>query len=243
MENFRWTFPLVLSLLMLSIVVTGFSATFFLRPFFWPRENEFFPGHGPELPSYLIAHGIILTAWYSLATIQAGLVANQRIMLHRRAGYIGAVLAFLIVTTTAVPMIIRDIPIIETVGPASSAPNLILLSGFVFCFVTGIAYRKRPDDHKRLMMVASVWVLPPALARLIVTISLGTGLFSPSISMIVGGSTALCLLASIVVHDYYKNRRLSRGSILGVASIGVAIASMLVLVRTGIWTGIVNIFS
>jgi hypothetical protein len=75
------------------VVFIGFSPTFFLR-----ANYESTP-----LPTYLIVHGVLFTAWIALFLAQTSLVAVRRANVHRRLGWVMAALAvvMVVVGTTA----------------------------------------------------------------------------------------------------------------------------------------------
>jgi hypothetical protein len=72
----------------------------------------------------------------------------------------------------------------------------------IFAALVGAAlyYRRRPELHKRLMLVATIALLPPGIARWPIA-SMGTPL-------VFFGLTDLILLGSIV-YDHAKTRRLN----------------------------------
>ncbi len=125
----------------------------------------------------VVVHGAIFGAWLLLFLLQTILISNKKIATHRKVGYLGAILAILMVTSgyfTAINMARRGYDLSGDLIQGSSDP-LILLAiqlGDIFTFglLVGIAiaYRKRPDIHKRLMLLASVGALmPAALAHII----------------------------------------------------------------------------
>jgi hypothetical protein len=72
-----------MSLVLLFIVLIGFSRTLFLRPFF----------KVPAIPWFVYVHGAVLAAWIALFVTQTSLIAAHRTDLHRRFGLLGACLA------------------------------------------------------------------------------------------------------------------------------------------------------
>ncbi len=141
-------------------VFAGFARTYFLRPYFDTR---------PLLP-LLHLHGFVFTSWLVLLLTQTALVAAKRTGIHRRLGMAGAVIAVLMVivgTSTAIirakvadvppeapsPLAFLTIPLGDMVVFAS-----LVGAGFYFC--------RRMDAHKRLMLLATISILPAAVARL-----------------------------------------------------------------------------
>lgn len=80
-------FFLCAALLLALLAVIGFSRTYYLKALF----------STPALSALLHIHAVIMSAWLSLLIVQAVLIANRRLRLHRRLGIAGAVLAALVV--------------------------------------------------------------------------------------------------------------------------------------------------
>ena len=147
----------------IAIVITvfaGFSRTFYLRPYFDAR---------PLIP-LLILHGIVFTSWLVLFLTQTTLVATNRTRIHRRLGIVGAVVATLMVVIGVTTAIIRA-KIID-VPPGSPSPLVFLtiplgdMLMFAIIVGAGFYFRRRADVHKRLMLLATISILPAAVARL-----------------------------------------------------------------------------
>ena len=141
------------------IVFAGFSRTFYLRPYFQTQ---------PLIP-LLILHGVIFSSWIALTVIQTTLVATKRIRTHMRLGIAGGVLATLMIVIGTVTAIVRakgPSPI-PGVNPLSFL-TIPLGDMFVFAILVGSAFyfRRRVDAHKRLMLLATIALLPAAVARL-----------------------------------------------------------------------------
>src|SRR6516225_5711861 len=65
------------------IVLVGFAQTYYLKVLFGT----------PPLRLLLHVHGMVMTAWVVLFSVQVRLVAAHRTDLHRRLGVVGAVVA------------------------------------------------------------------------------------------------------------------------------------------------------
>jgi uncharacterized membrane protein YozB (DUF420 family) len=148
--------------LFVLVVVGGFARTYYLKGLFGT----------PPLASLLVhAHGIVMSAWVALVVAQVWLIRSQNVALHKRVGIAGVWLAALVVVVgffTAISAAKN--------GSASFPPNIPSLAFLAVPFfdlvmmvilVGGAIYlRKRPADHKRLMLLALINLIPPALARL-----------------------------------------------------------------------------
>ncbi len=142
------------------IVLAGFARSYYLKGFFG----------FPPLPSLLVhMHGIVMTSWVVLFVTQVTLVATGRTKTHQRLGVFGALLAALIVIVgvlTAIAGAARG----ASPGPPPLRFLVIPLGDMlVFAILIGTALyfrRRRLDIHKRLMLLAAVNLLAPAIARI-----------------------------------------------------------------------------
>ena len=118
----------------------------------------------------LHAHGLIFTSWIVLFVVQTGLIASRRTPLHRRLGVAGGVLAVAM-------LIVGSMAAIDAARRGFTPPGgpppltfLIIPLGdlFVFSVLVGAALslRRQPQSHKRLMLLATLALLTPAIARL-----------------------------------------------------------------------------
>ena len=75
------TFFFAAHVVLLVVVLLGFSPSFYLRSAFH---------HVTQLPALLYVHGAVLTVWFLLTVVQGRLIRTQRQQLHRRFGYVAA---------------------------------------------------------------------------------------------------------------------------------------------------------
>ncbi len=118
------------------------------------------------------AHGLVMFAWVGVFFAQVFLVARHRVDLHRRLGIFGVVLALLIVILGTYTSIVAARLGGDHLPPGiPSVPflsgSLLLLLTFTVLAGTGLAMRRRPDIHKRLMLLATMLLLDAALVRFI----------------------------------------------------------------------------
>src|SRR6185437_3461209 len=173
------------------IVFAGFARTYYLKELFGTRS----------LPLLLHVHGLVMTTWFVLFFVQVRLVAARRIDLHRRLGVFGALLALLVVAVGATTIIARAKPHFR---PGHSlavlAFQLSILLVFAALVAAAILFRRRSDFHKRLMLLASLSILMPAIVRIPLS-------FIQKNVLVGFGLIDMCVLAP-VFFDTIKNRRL-----------------------------------
>ncbi len=144
-----------------ALVFAGFARSYYLRVLF----------HVRAIAPLVHVHGILMSAWIALFVTQALLIARHRPDLHRRLGVAGAALAPLIVvigSLTVTAAIHRRFP---AVGPLRFGRIFVEFDGlslwsFGALALAAVLWRSRPDVHKRLMLSATVVLLPPAVGRI-----------------------------------------------------------------------------
>lgn len=191
-------FYIAIAVIAVAVVFAGFAPTYYLKARFG----------NPPLRPLVHLHGFLFSLWLVLLASQVTLVAAHRTDLHRRLGIFGGVLAALLV-------IIGPIVAIQSARlgappnrPPGLPPPLIFLviplfdiAIFAIVVAAGFYYRRRADIHKRLMVVATIAILPPAIARLHVAFLRAHG------PLAFFGLADLFLLACIL-YDTIRHRRL-----------------------------------
>jgi hypothetical protein len=155
----RW-FYISMSIAAVITVFAGFAPTYYLRPYF---------NTTPLIP-LLHLHGLVFTSWLTLFLIQTTLVAAHRTDIHRRLGILGGVIATLMILIGVSTAVIRASQGATPVAGVSPLSFLVIPLGDMFVFAilvgAGFYYRRRPDVHKRLMLLATISILAAAIARL-----------------------------------------------------------------------------
>lgn len=202
---------LAVTCVLVALFFAGFAHSYYLRPWFVQRH---------VLPWVVHAHGILMSAWVVLFVAQVVLAYRHRIELHRKFGLIGAYLAPLAVALGEF-VVVRAIRL--RFPAASLGQSLELFIAFdginllVFGALAGCALllRRRTDVHKRLMLLALVSALPPALGR----IAERAG--SEHIEVIILVVMIMAVLACVVV-DSLRHHRLHPAMGWGGAAIVVS---------------------
>jgi len=143
------------------IVTTGFARTYYLRFLF----------HTPALPTLVQIHGAIMTLWCAGFILQTWLIEARQIRLHQCLGISMAALAAIVVLLGEILTIsgVAREGRLHRIGKfhyllGINSINLLL---FAVLVGLGIAFRRKPDLHKRLMVLAAVTLLAPAVARIV----------------------------------------------------------------------------
>lgn len=203
------------------IVLAGFARTYYLKPFFGT----------PDLPSRIVhLHGIVMTAWVLLFITQVSLVATRRTRVHQRLGIAGGVLAALVVIVgilTALLAAARG----QSPGPPALAFLVVPLGDMlIFSVLIGLAlyFRRKLPVHKRLMLLAAINLLTPAIARIPLSFITNGG------PLAFFGLTDLVLLG-FVADDTVKHRRLHPVFLWGSIFIIAMQPLRLLLAGTTVW--------
>lgn len=203
------------------IVLAGFARTYYLKPLFGT----------PDLPGRIVhLHGIVMTAWVLLFIVQISLVATRRTRVHQRLGIAGGVLAALVVVVgvlTALYAAARG----ASPGPPALAFLIVPLGDMlIFSVLIGLAlyFRRKLQVHKRLMLLAAINLLTPAIARIPLSFIANGG------PLAFFGLTDLCLVA-FVAYDTFKNRRLHPVFLWGSIFIIALQPLRLLLAGTDVW--------
>jgi EamA domain-containing membrane protein RarD len=145
---------------LLLTAVIGFGPTYFFKPVH----------PSPPLSPLLHAHGMVFTAWLILLIVQSGLVRAERTDVHKRLGMVGALLAALVVVlgfSVAIYAARRGTaadgmtPLGFMIFPFG---QILLFGGFVGA---GLWNRRKPELHRRLILVGTICMMTPAISRMV----------------------------------------------------------------------------
>ena len=220
----------------LAVAVVGFAPTYWLQV---PAAT--FVG------SPLIhLHAALFTAWPVYLLVQATLAARGRIARHRAWGLLGISLATAMVFVgMAVANAALGARLQAGHGDRARAFHLASMSMMALfgSFVAlAIAYVTRPEIHKRLMLLATIATLPPAVARLFFAVSVGIapglrpGLGPPRTVAEVLLPTLLAdaLVVAGIVHDVRTRGRPHPAYLIG-GAVMVAVHVLRIPVSTTSW--------
>ena len=157
----RTKFYVGISLLITAIVIAGFAPQLYASLVL-----------GVERPWILHVHGAVYMGWLALLISQAVLAARGRIAMHRRVGSFGIAYAvFVLILGLVVTFVATVLHIqagewtMERGGSFLPIPlgDMVLFGGF---FGAAVANRRRPEIHKRLVLLASVALMFAGVGRL-----------------------------------------------------------------------------
>ena len=157
-------------------------------------------------------HGAIFFTWTLFFLVQTSFVAAGRVMDHRAWGLAGISLATAM-GFTIVLAAINSIKAAEALGMADQARRftsvsltaLVLFAGF---FAAAIVANRKPEQHKRLMLLAMIVLMHPAIARLFMTVMAPGAVGPPPVFVALPpGLVADLLLVPALVYDWRTRGR------------------------------------
>ena len=215
---------LIAAILFPLIILIGFGRTYYLKELF----------NAPPLASYLVhIHGLIMTAWVGLFFTQIFLIRSKNIRLHQTLGFAGIGLGLLVVVSgffTAIAAAKNgafsfppDIPRLSFLA----VPMFDLVT-FVLLFGAAIYYRKQAANHKRLMLLTAISLLPPAVARIPID-----GILQLGPLFFFGVPTAIAIIA--LIHDSWRNQKLNRAFLIATIVLIASYPLRIVVSGTDSW--------
>jgi hypothetical protein len=201
---------------MLITVLIGFAPTYYLFPWLEVATARGVTA-GANLTPLVHVHAALFSAWMILFVAQTGLIAARRVDLHQALGLASLALApavFVAGVWLAIDSGRRGStppawPNAEAFLPVPLT-SIILFAGFVGA---GFVWRRRPDYHKRLMLLGTMAMLVPALARIVRMVDL------PFLPFGIRGAIVVLNLyvAALIVFDLSRRGRLHPVTIWGAA--------------------------
>jgi hypothetical protein len=187
----------------------------------------------PPLTPFLAVHAALFFAWTLFYPSQVLLIAKGAVRWHRKLGVAGAVLAASMAITATVVQVERTHRVVTDGSYAKNSLveglglGLGLLDVVVFvAFVSAAIWlRQRPDQHKRLMLFATIAVIGPAMVRFPAITSL------PPIAVVM---SPLIFVVPLIAYDVLTRGRLNRATVWGsVISVAYHVLAM-VLAGSGV---------
>lgn len=230
-------FHIRMGLVCLALSVFGFVPTFFV-----PLVHGTL--HGP--PMYFV-HAALFLAWLVFLVTQAGLAARGRMVAHREWGILGAALAATMVFSVFALVVIQ-----LNREPASRPPMSLLWEDmwvnlfFTACIAGALANTRRPDRHRRLLLLGTIALLFPPLGRWAGVVAPGFFRSPPSMTtmelvyiLILTFLPALLIGTAIAV-DRNAQRRLSRIYMAGLLAYIILVFTQTRFGNSALWMSIAD---
>jgi hypothetical protein len=155
---FDHSFYFVMSLVVAPVVVYGFSRTINAGLIHPPSPR----------PLILYLHAAIFSGWVLFFILQSALISARNVKLHRQLGWFGLALGVSIpIIGIATTIAMTRLRMQEGRGDAAQfmvVPFFDMVS-FTGAFALAFLYRKRPEFHRRLMLIATCSLTAAAFGR------------------------------------------------------------------------------
>jgi len=152
-----------------AVGIGGFMGTYWLQV----------PAGTFRGPALLHVHGALCTGWVLFLISQSSLVTRGKVRNHRDWGLLGIALAsVLTVVAIAVAVTAMNARIAAGEGNAARSFLIVPLSAiglFAGFTAAAIANVKRPEWHRRFMIVGTIGLIQAAMARVFFLIATGGG--------------------------------------------------------------------
>jgi hypothetical protein len=210
-----------MALLMCVCVFIGFSPTYFQAGMM-----------RAPLPSPIVhIHGAVFTLWMLLFVVQVAFISTRHVKWHRSFGIIAFCLPPIMVVfgvTAAIGALHRGVQI----GPLDSAVSLAIpligIVAFTIIIYASWRARRRPDAHKRLILIATIGLVGAAFGRFPWS---RIGL-PPAAGAVTGIGTLLLLL---IVYELITIHRVHRSTMWAAPLTFAAIALAVPIGMTPAW--------
>jgi hypothetical protein len=220
-------FYLFIAVLTAAIVFAGFARTFFLNGLFAKLH----------LPSLFILHGIVFSSWLVILVTQSALVSARQIRIHQKLGYASIAV---VVAMFTLGWIMSVQAAQRGFTPPGGPPPLSFLAFQIFGLVlftgmvgAGYLLRNRPETHKRLMIVATVTILTPALARIFL-------LFNTKLIIFKALGVQLAILLICMAYDFFARKRVNSTYIWGTLAFVAFIPLSIFIGGTSAWLSLAH---
>ena len=152
-------FYLFMSLLITAVVVYGFSRTV---------EKKLIHA-APPRPFVLYIHGALFFGWVLFFVLQSGLVRTRKVQWHQRIGWLGVGLGlamFVVGVSTAIIMArFNKVELHAKYPEANLLVSFFDISAFTIAFGLAVWWRKKPEFHRRLQLLACCALTAAAFGR------------------------------------------------------------------------------
>ncbi|HEY2660095.1 MAG TPA: hypothetical protein VGI79_10260 [Caulobacteraceae bacterium] len=230
----RPTFYVWMSAAFILIAFGGFVPTYWAK-----LASGTFTGH----PITQI-HGALFFSWTLFYFFQTWLVASGRTLDHRTWGVAGVSLATAM-GITIVLAAINAIKVGEAIGMGDAARRfsvvpLTALVVFTGLFAAAICNTKRPEVHKRLMILLMIPLMHAATARIFMTLFSPPGAVGPPpVIVAVPPGLLVCVLGvAAMAYDWRTRGRVHPVYLIGVPLMALYIVALVPIGNSAPWMAI-----
>lgn len=202
------------------IIAIGFAPSYFLKGLYG----------GPPLSTVVHVHGAVFTSWIVLLVLQSALVAARRVRLHRTLGTVSVALVPAMLVVGYLAAVAGAQRGVSSPGDSPEAFMIVTVGGlatFGPLAAAALAFRRRPDVHKRLILVATAELLQAGVGRLPPLASATPAQFLAATDLFV---------VPLIVYDLWMLGRPHKSTIWAVAYLVSTQAVRVAIAHTPAWT-------
>ena len=209
------------------LVLIGYFKTYYFSAFFDVR---------PVANALVHAHGLVMTAWVLYFVAQVALIRSKNYKLHMTLGMAGIALALIVIVVGMATAV--DAQLVRGAAPPGVDPHAFFvlpasdMTLFALFFAAAIYFRKRPAEHKSLMLLTAINFLPAALFRV-------AAVPPEYVILFAFGIPALMAVACLIWHAV-KHGKVNKVFAAGVAVLILAIPARVMLMSSQTWLAFVG---
>jgi hypothetical protein len=210
-----------MAVLLCVCVYIGFSPTYFQAGMM----------RAPLPAPILQVHGAVFTLWMLLFLVQAALISARRVQWHRSLGTVAFCLPPIMIVLgvmAAIDALHRGVRIGPLDPAVSAAIPLIGIAGFAIVIYFSWRARRRPDAHKRLILIATMALVGAAFGRF-PWARLGV---PPAAGAVTGLGIVLLIL---IVYELISIRRIHRSTMWAAPLVFASVALAVPIGMTPAW--------
>ncbi len=185
---------------------------------FWPSYLQPLVTGISEAQHVIHFHAIVYFGWLGLFVTQAWFAASGQLALHMKFGKVGMIYGTAMILVGLLVTFSRFADRVSA-GNLEQAQRSLLypfsdMLIFPAFFGAAIAYRRKPEIHKRLMIVASTYLLVAAVLRMQIVGS------PRSQAMFIGIWITPIVLG--MIHDFVRRRLIHPVYLIGIAALALS---------------------
>jgi len=208
--------------------------------YFKSYYGSFLFAEAPKIANTLVhVHGLVMSAWVLYFVAQVALIRSKNVKLHMTMGLGGVALAAVVIVVGMATA--YDAQLVRGAAPPGANPHAFFIlpvsdmTIFAILFAGAVYYRKRPAEHKSLMLLTAINFLPAALFRIPAV--------PPEYSIFWAfGVPAAMALAALAWHSR-KHGKVNRVFAAGVALLVIAIPARILIMNSTPWLDLVAIIA
>jgi hypothetical protein len=210
-----------MAILLCVVVFIGFSPTYF-------RAGMV----RAPLPNRLLhIHGAVFTTWMILYAVQSALISARRVAWHRSLGTFAFCLTPIMIvigTVAALDALRRGVRIGPLDPAVSLAIPLVGIAPLALLFYGAWRARRKPDTHKRLILLATIGMVEAAFGRF----PWGQMGLPPASGALIGLGLMILL---VVAYDLFSLHRIHRSTMWAAPLVFLTGAGAVPIGMTAAW--------